>query len=115
MYGKAQRTVSDGSDISPRNPFELRSALGFGLLYAGVLFISKKAAQTYSGDPGLYVSSLLAGATTITVDAMTNTIVKALLAGWFGGRLLIKYVAPGMIAILATGGLILIIFGFTHP
>jgi uncharacterized membrane protein (DUF4010 family) len=138
LYRKAQRTVTDGANISHRNPFELRPALGFGLLYAGVLFISK-AAQTYLGDRGLYASSLLAGttdvdaitlsilrlqqdgllaaiaATAITLAAMTNTIVKVLLAGWFGGRPLIQYVAPGMVAILATGGLILIVFGFTHP
>jgi uncharacterized membrane protein (DUF4010 family) len=137
LYSKAQRTGTDGSDISHRNPFELRPALGFGILYAGVLFISK-AAQTYLGNSGLYASSLLAGttdvdaitlsivrlqqdgllaataATAITLAAMTNTIVKVLLAGWFGGQALMKYVAPGMIAILATGSLILIVFGFTH-
>jgi uncharacterized membrane protein (DUF4010 family) len=138
LYGKAQRTASDGPDISHRNPFELRPALGFGLLYAGVLFISK-AAQTYLGNKGLYASSLLAGttdvdaitlsiirlqqnglqawtaATAITLAAMTNTIIKILLAGWFGGKSLLKYVAPGMMAILAIGSLILIVFGFTHP
>ena len=138
LYGKTQRTPTDGSDISHRNPFELRPALGFGLLYAGVLFISK-AAQTYLGDRGLYASSLLAGttdvdaitlsivrlqqdgllavtaATAITLAAMTNTVVKVLLAGWFGGTPLMKFVAPGMITILATGSLILIVFGFTHP
>ena len=138
LYGKAQHTETDSPDISHRNPFELRPALGFGILYAAVLFISK-AAQTYLGDRGLYASSLLAGltdvdaitlsivrlhqdgllamtaATAITLAAMTNTIVKVLLAGWFGGKPLIKYVAPGMIAILATGSLILIVFGFTHP
>ncbi len=138
LYGQAQRTPADGPDVSHRNPFELRPALGFGVLYAGVLFISK-AAQTYLGDQGLYASSLLAGttdvdaimlsivrlrqdglqaltaATAITLAAMTNTIVKLLLAGWFGGKPLMKYVAPGMIAIMVTGGLILTVFGFTHP
>ncbi|GJL58535.1 MAG: hypothetical protein NPIRA03_13920 [Nitrospirales bacterium] len=138
LYGKAQRTPADGPDVSHRNPFELRPALGFGVLYAGVLFISK-AAQTYLGDQGLYASSLLAGttdvdaimlsivrlrqdglqawtaATAITLAAMTNTIIKLLLAGWFGGKPLMKYVAPGMIAIMVTGGLILTVFGFTHP
>ncbi|HQU28949.1 MAG TPA: MgtC/SapB family protein [Nitrospirales bacterium] len=137
LYGKAQRTPADGPDVSHRNPFELRPALGFGVLYAGVLFISK-AAQTYLGDQGLYASSLLAGttdvdaimlsivrlqqdglpawtaATAVTLAAMTNTVVKTLLAGWFGGKPLMKYVAPGMTAILITGGLILTVFGFTH-
>ncbi len=138
LYGKAQRAISDGPDISHRNPFELRPALGFGLLYAVVLLISK-AAQTFLGNQGLYASSLVAGttdvdaitlsmirlqqdglpawtaATAITLAAITNTIVKMLLAGWFGGKRLIQYVAPGMITILATGSLILIVFGFTHP
>jgi len=138
LYSKAQGTGTDRPDISHRNPFELRPALGFGLLYAGVLFISK-AAQTFLGDRGLYASSLLAGttdvdaitlsivrlqqdgllaataATAITLAAMTNTIVKVLLAGWFGGKTLMKYVAPGMIVILATGALILLVFGFTLP
>ena len=138
LFRKAQRTPSHSPDIAHRNPFELRSALGFGVLYAGVLLLSK-AAQTYLGDQGLYASSLLAGttdvdaitlsvihltqeglsewtaATAITLAAMTNTLVKACLAGWFGGKALINDVAPGMLTILIVGSTILFLFGFTHP
>ncbi|MEX2490466.1 MAG: MgtC/SapB family protein [Nitrospirales bacterium] len=138
LYRKAQRTPNHSPDIAHRNPFELRPALGFGVLYAGVLLLSK-AAQTYLGDQGLYASSLLAGttdvdaitlsvirltqeglsswtaATAITLAAMTNTLVKACLAGWFGGKTLITDVAPGMLTILLVGSAILFLFGFTHP
>jgi uncharacterized membrane protein (DUF4010 family) len=137
LYRKAQRTPNHNPDIAHRNPFELRSALGFGVLYAGVLLLSK-AAQTYLGAQGLYASSLLAGttdvdaitlsvirlaqeglpewtaATAITLAAMTNTLVKACLAGWFGGKPLITYMAPGMLAILIVGSTIVFFFGFTH-
>ena len=108
------------------------------MLYAGVLLLSK-AAQTFVGDQGLYASSLVAGttdvdaitlsvirltqeglsewtaATAITLAAMTNTLVKACLAGWFGGKTLITYVAPGMLTILIVGSTVMFLFGFIHP
>ena len=98
-----------------------------------------KAAQTFLGEQGLYASSLVAGttdvdaitlsvirlnqdglsvwtaATAITLSAMTNTLVKACLAGWFGGKALITYVAPGMLTILIVGSTIVFLFGFTNP
>ena len=138
LYKKAQRTPIGGPEIVHRNPFELRSALGFGILYAGVLLLSK-AAQTFLGDQGLYASSLVAGttdvdaitlsvirlsqdglsawtaATAITLSAMTNTLIKTCLAGWFGGKALITYVAPGMLTILIVGSAIVFLFGFTNP
>jgi len=138
LYKKAQHTPIDSPEIEHRNPFELRSALGFGILYAGVLLLSK-AAQTFLGEQGLYASSLVAGttdvdaitlsvirlsqdglsvwtaATAITLSAMTNTLIKVCLAGWFGGRALITYVAPGMLTILIVGSTIVFLFGFTNP
>jgi len=137
LYKKAQRTPIDSPEIVHRNPFELRPALGFGILYAGVLLFSK-AAQTFLGEQGLYASSLVAGttdvdaitlsvirlnqdglsvwtaATAITLSAMTNTLIKACLAGWFGGKALITYVAPGMLTILIVGSTIVFLFGFTN-
>ena len=114
--------------VSHRNPFELVFALKFGLLYAVVLLVAK-IAQNMLGDPGLYASSILAGTTdvdaitlsmaqfhldgldtatavlAITLAAMTNTIVKALLAFGLGGVRLARDVAPGMAAILAAGSM----------
>lgn len=85
------------------------------------------------GDPGLLASSLLAGTTdvdaitlsmarfhreglsaTVAVAAialatMTNTVVKAAIATWLGGRPLAIPVSTGMAAALCAGGLVLIL------
>jgi uncharacterized membrane protein (DUF4010 family) len=110
---RTDASKSGATDPVPlRNPFELRKAVQFGLLYAVVLFVAK-AAQVYVGSGGLYASALLAGladvdgitlsltelhrsgtdasvaVTGITLAAVTNTIVKggmALAGGWALGR-----------------------------
>jgi len=108
IYLKAGPAPPDGAYVEHRNPFELTSALTFGLLYTAVLFIAQ-AARTYLGDRGLYASSILAGTTdvdaitlsviqfhseglsswtaaaAITLAAMTNTVVKTILSAWLGG------------------------------
>lgn len=114
--------------VSLRNPFELKQAVTFGLLYGGVLFVAK-AAQTYLGSGGLYLSSILAGltdvdaitlsvtdlhrsglatpvaATAITLAAVTNTIVKSTMAVTIGGAALGKSVAPILGGALVSGGI----------
>ena len=128
LYLKSSHLQSKSASVIHRNPFELKSALTFGLLYAAVLIIAK-AAQLYLGNRGLYATSLLAGttdvdaitlsviqfhleglssvsaATAITLAAMTNTIVKGLLATWLGGWGLAKHVMPGIGACLVAGTL----------
>jgi uncharacterized membrane protein (DUF4010 family) len=54
--------------VTVGNPFELGTAIRFGLLFAGILLASQ-AAKTYLGDLGLYAASALAGLT--DVDAVT--------------------------------------------
>jgi uncharacterized membrane protein (DUF4010 family) len=129
LYLQARRAPSDKAAVTHRNPFELKSALAFGLLYTIVLLMTK-AGQHYLGDQGLYASSLLAGTTdvdaitlsitqfhfeglspgtatiAITLAAMTNTAVKAILTAWLGGRHLAMQVAPGMAVIVVTGALV---------
>jgi uncharacterized membrane protein (DUF4010 family) len=109
------------------NPFELRSALKFGLIFAAVLFAAKAGTQ-YLGESGTYVAALVSGttdvdaitlsmaelaregldakvaATAILLAAMSNTVVKAIMAlssgGWeFGKRTMI-----GFGAMLIAGG-----------
>jgi uncharacterized membrane protein (DUF4010 family) len=46
--------------VSLSNPFKLRTAIKFGLLFAGILFISK-ASQIYIGNTGIYYTSILDG------------------------------------------------------
>ncbi|RMH36384.1 MAG: MgtC/SapB family protein [Nitrospirae bacterium] len=130
LYVRSHQMVPEWPVVEHRNPFELTSALTFGAMYAGVLFVVK-AAHVYFGDQGLYVSSVLAGTTdvdaitlsmvqfhkngldrviatsAITLAAMSNTVVKALLALWLGGWELGKYVGLGMGAMLVTGGAVI--------
>ncbi len=134
---KGDGSVSDekktGEDsVSLRNPFELKQAVTFGLLYGGVLFVAK-AAQTYLGSGGLYASAILAGltdvdaitlsvtdlhrsgletpvaATAITLAAVTNTIVKSTMAISIGGAALGKTVASILGGALVAGGVVFLV------
>ena len=71
LYRKAnaasEATSREGAEPTLRNPFELKQAVSFGLLYGAVLFIAK-AAQRGAGSAGLYVSSVLAGTAVLRVS-----------------------------------------------
>ncbi|MCW5876427.1 MAG: MgtC/SapB family protein [Anaerolineales bacterium] len=106
------------------NPFSLGTALGFGLIYAMVLLVSR-AAQLYLGDQGVLLSSFIAGfadvnAITLTLveltnngglstqvatqglvlAAVTNTVFKGLLMLQLGSQGLRKTLLPGLALIL---------------
>ena len=130
FYFRSRHDFREDGSVALRNPFELGSALKFGLFYAAVIFVAK-AAQTFLGDRGLYVSSILAGttdvdaitlsvarfhreglsamtsATAITLAAVTNTVVKAGIAAWLGGKVLASRVIVGLGAALVAGVLVL--------
>lgn len=114
------------SRIEVSNPFELRSAVGLGILFAVVLFISKAATQ-YGGAGGTYLTGLLAGATdldavtlsmanlakkglsaniavtTILIAIVSNTAVKGGMALSLGGRALGKRVLAAFGVSIAGG------------
>jgi len=122
----AQRTAEKG-DVKFSNPFDLMSAIKFGLLYALVLLISR-AAQMYLGDTGLYLSSIISGladvdaitlsmaelsrtgvlgmdkaALAIVLATMSNTLVKGSIALMAGSATLRKSLIPVVIMILVVG------------
>ena len=123
----SQRTDEKG-DVAFSNPFELGPAVKFGLIYAAILLISK-AAQTYFGTTGVYVSSIAAGLTdvdaitlsmaqlsgaagglnlstaarAIVLATMANTAVKGGVVLTSGSRTLRKALWPGFLLMLATG------------
>lgn len=133
-YLRGHRVAGEGGDVALTNPFELSSALKFGLLFAVVLFVAK-AAQVYVGEQGLYLSSLVAGttdvdaitlsmarlhreglagdvaATAITIAAVTNTFVKMGIAAWISGRELGLRIFFSMGVVLAAGGATLVFLG----
>jgi uncharacterized membrane protein (DUF4010 family) len=57
-----RRSEQNIDDIKVSNPFELRTALEFGLLFALILLITQ-AAQVYLGEGGIYLASVLGGLT----------------------------------------------------
>jgi uncharacterized membrane protein (DUF4010 family) len=122
----AQRTAEKG-DVKFSNPFDLMTAIKFGLLYALVLLVSR-AAQMYLGDTGLYLSSIISGladvdaitlsmselsrtgvlgmdqaALAIVLATMSNTLVKGSIALIAGSVMLRKSLIPVVAMILVVG------------
>ena len=90
-----KRERLEGAKVN--NPFELRTALQFALLFALILLLAK-AAQVYFGNRGLYVASALAGVTQL--DAITLT-----LAHQVGSGLDVHVAARGLAIAAATNSL----------
>lgn len=133
FYKKDERM--EGEHINLRNPFKLKSALLFGLLFAVVIFASK-AAQIYLGTGGIYAASTLAGLTSvdaiilslaklpgisektaasaILIASISNTIVKAAVAVLMGSKELRKNTLIGL-GILVTVSVIYLIFFLVNP
>lgn len=112
--------------IKLSNPFSLKPALIFGLLFIGILF-STKFADIYFGNAGLYVTSLISGladvdaitismallakdtisydiaVNAITLAAISNTLVKFIIALFFGTRQFGKIIGIIFAVIIAVG------------
>jgi uncharacterized membrane protein (DUF4010 family) len=106
LRNQAERNVDD---IKVSNPFELRTALEFGLLFALILLITR-AAQEYLGTSGIYLASVLGGLTRpeaialslgkqasegldvvvavrgISLAVAVNSVFKGILGVWLGSR-----------------------------
>ena len=127
----------EGGDELPlpqvSNPTEIRTALGFGLLYALVLVLSALL-QDIAGSRGLYLLALASGltdvdaitlsslrmfgmekldaaqtVTAITLATLSNLAFKTGLVIVIGGAALARFTLPGFLAIAAglVGGLFL--------
>jgi len=129
---KSGRNTESTDPVPLRNPFALKQAVQFGLLYGAVLFVAK-AAQIYVGKSGLYASAILSGladvdaitlsltelhrsgteasvvATGITLAAVTNTLVKGTMAATVGGWALGRRVGMAFLVILVAGGVALFV------
>ncbi len=124
LFGKKNDSTTS---VALSNPFELMSAIKFGLVFALIIFVSR-AAQQYLGNSGVYLAAGLAGLT--DVDAITlsmanlshtgevsettaaisiliaivmNTVVKAGIAISLGAMALRRYTIPGFGLVLVTG------------
>lgn len=127
---------SDGElpDLELNNPTEIRTALGFGLLYAAVLFAAAWLSD-YAGSQGLYAVALASGltdvdpitlsslrlfglgklaqsqvVTAVTLAFIANMAFKSGLILFIGGKLLARKTAVGMLAIVLGVGLAWVAF-----
>jgi uncharacterized membrane protein (DUF4010 family) len=122
-------------DVELKNPFELRSAIIFGLLFSAVIFVVKAARETL-GDAALYGAAVLAGTTdvdaitlstaslakgglelplaslAIVLAAISNTTVKGGIAFVTGGRALGMRVAGAFLAMAVAGVIAVVIQRF---
>ena len=122
------RSSAEVSDLTVSNPFELRPAVQFALLYAAILLIVN-IARSYFGDAGLYYSSLLSGlvdvdaitlsmadlsrpggsldmttaARAIVLAAMSNTFVKGAIIIVVGSNTLRRHTLPAVLVMLTLG------------
>lgn len=121
-----------GEDLKLKNPFSLKPALIFGLLFLAILFISE-IANIYFGSRGIYITSIISGVadvdaitismailardtisnevavTAITLAAISNTVVKFFIAMFFGTRKF-GYLIGVIFALIISIGIIAIIF-----
>lgn len=124
---KTTKVREVGEDLKLKNPFSLRPALIFGLLFIVILFASK-IAEIYFGDSGLFITSIIYGVadvdaitismallarntispdvavTAITLAAISNTIVKFFIAMFFGTRKF-GYIIGAIFAVIIAVGL----------
>lgn len=117
----------DQEDVAVSNPFELRPAITFGLLFGLVLLIARTA-QLYLGDTGIYISSFVSGladvdaitlsmaelsgndeleqniaAKAIIIAIMANTLVKGGIVLTSGSKAIRRTLTPGFLLILIAG------------
>lgn len=117
FYKKSTQT--DENEIILSNPFELKSAFLFGIIFGATIFLTKLA-QVYLGNQGVYIASSLAGFSSIDaiiislsnffnktiqpIEAkraiifatLTNTIIKMFIAFFWGSKLLRQIVFKGL-------------------
>ncbi len=122
----AEAGKESGAKIS--NPFSLRAALTFAVIY-GVVLVVVRGAREYLGSGGVYAAASLSAvadvdavtiafarlgpgdaawrvpALAVTVAAVTNTLVKAGLAVGLGAGRFRRYVAVSLGAIAVVGGI----------
>jgi len=118
----------DEEELALSNPFELSTAIKFGLIYAVVL-LAIKAAEMYIGEKGIYLTSIIAGladvdAITLSISDLTrtggsislesgkfaiifatisNTLTKGALVFSIGSKALRKYIWPIMVLMVVIG------------
>ncbi len=132
--GLHQHSAEEISDFTPKNPFEIGTALQMGALLAAVMLLAQ-GLQQWFGDAGIYLLAAISGigdvdaitltvarmaesdlmaitaVAAITVAAIINTLTKAGFAAGIGGRRLGTYVGlrMGLVVISGMAGLAIVV------
>lgn len=69
---RTERKPENSEGVSFTNPFELGSAITFGLVFVVILFLSNLA-RLYFGNAGIYVSSFVSGLADVDAIALSMT------------------------------------------
>ena len=126
MWKRGRSSDRKAVEMGP-NPFELKQALRFGLLFGAVSFAAK-AAQVYLGESGLYAAGAIAGfvdvdaitvsmanlasaepeklgvaARTVAIAALSNTIAKSVLILAIGSSNLRRALISAVCLVIAAG------------
>jgi len=132
-YMLLRRSPPLDRQVEVKDPFKIVPALKFGIFFAVVLAVSRLASN-YFGDAGAYAASIVAGLAdvdaitltmstlakssldprtaviAITLAAMTNTIVKLIIAYFMGTREFGNKVAVIFLPIVVSGILVALIY-----
>ncbi len=127
LYFRRGEATSDGESNTFSNPFRLRPAIEFGLIY-GVVLVVAKAASEWLGEAGVYASAVVSGiadvdaitlslaelsrgdgsvedstaGAAIALAAATNTLVKGGIVMAVGSARLRKVALPALVVIVVT-------------
>ncbi len=125
-------TSGKHDEIELNNPFRLKSAILFGIIF-GIVIFAAKAGEVYLGSGGLYAASALAGLTSVDaivlslakiasghlspevvvasviIATISNNIVKAAISHFSGTKELRKYTYTGLGLLSAISAAYLII------
>ena len=128
VYLYISQTAIDEEELALSNPFELGTAIKFGLIYALVL-LGTKAAELYIGEKAIYLTSIIAGladvdAITLSISDLTriggsisletgkhaiilatisNTLAKGVLVFSIGSKSLRRFIWPIMVLMVVIG------------
>ena len=128
VYLYFSQSAVDEEELALSNPFELGTAIKFGLIFALVL-LGTNAAELYIGEKAIYLTSVIAGladvdAITLSISDLTrmggsisletgkyaiilatisNTLAKGALVFSIGSKTLRRYIWPIMAVMVVFG------------
>ena len=110
IYLKNKQAISQSSqqEIPFSNPFQISSALQFGIVYGAVIFATK-ALQHFYGTKGVYIASFLSGI--IDVDAITLSLSNLAKSGNIETTIAVKAIIIAVVSNSIFKYLYILIFG----